>query len=688
MKAHDSYLTSLLKLSDAIFNIPVYQRNYDWDINNCQQLFNDIETIAITGKDHFIGSIVYISIGTATEPYYNIIDGQQRITSVMLLLKAIHDSTTEPGLKKQIRHGFLINIGLDDNPKMKLKQIESDSSVYEKIIMQDDFDENAFADKEKESNVYRNYQYFKQCLEGTETPLHDLYNAVFKLEIIDVCLTTEDPQEVFESMNSTGKGLTNTDLLRNYLLMDLPHSKQEHLYKKYWSSIEKQVGNKQMDSFTVDYLIMKRKSDSINLNRRSSKVNKNTLYDCYKIYFPPASKHGDGTENLLSDMSKYAVYFHQITKTEGITTALDKAMYELVYEISGDPAIIFLMYLLQYQADNKIDDADLLRAVNACISYVFRVRIFKGSVSNQFFALAIQYFDRTDASLPFVDRVWEALTSGQGSYRFPKDRELQDAMQNKDMYLEFKPQMLRYILYKYEKDTTKEVVEQDNTTIEHILPQNYSRWQRHLMEVGDSNFADQVHKLGNLTLTKYNSDVSNDPFEEKKLVYKDSGYAMTREIATYKDWTSREIKARSAEMAKKAVELWPLPERYNQEDVASSTQYDVMDDATGELYDQLNNSILELFPFLHTSQKKWYVNYVDNKHIVCSVVPSTSYLYITLDADASTLTPAGDLEDVSGRGHLGVGKCRMKISNNDDVWQALDYLQQMLDANKGTRFYD
>ena len=330
MKAHDSYLTALLKLSDAVFNIPVYQRNYDWDVDNCQQLFADLETITVTQKDHFIGSIVYISIGTATEPYYNIIDGQQRITSVMLFLKALHDSTDDERFKRQVRHGFLINIGLDDEPKMKLKQIESDSSVYEKIIMQEDYNESAFTDSEKQSNVYRNYLYFKQMVAQSEASLQDLYNAIFKLEIIDVCLTTEDPQEVFESMNSTGKNLTNTDLLRNYLLMDLTHSKQEKLYKKYWSQIERNVGSKHMDMYMVHYLIMKRKSDSINIQRRSSKVNKNTLYDCYKLYFPPSSKAGDGTETLLEDMYRYSSVYRRIINNNNLKTDMDKAIHELI----------------------------------------------------------------------------------------------------------------------------------------------------------------------------------------------------------------------------------------------------------------------------------------------------------------------------------------------------------------------
>ena len=158
--------------------------------------------------------------------------------------------------------------------------------------------------------------------------LQDLYNAVFKLEIIDVCLTTEDPQEVFESMNSTGKSLTNTDLLRNYLLMDLTHSKQEKLYKQYWAQIEKNVGLKQMELYMVHYLIMKRKSDSINIRRRSSKVSKGTLYDCFKIYFPPESKQGDGTEQLLEDMYKYSKLYRRIVNNDHVKTDVDKAIYD------------------------------------------------------------------------------------------------------------------------------------------------------------------------------------------------------------------------------------------------------------------------------------------------------------------------------------------------------------------------
>ena len=675
MKAHDSYLNTLLTLNGAIFNIPVYQRNYDWDIDNCKQLFQDLETIACTGKDHFIGSIVYISVGIATEPYFNIIDGQQRITSIMLFLKALHDSSDDKLFRQRIKMGFLTDIGFDGTPKVKLKQIESDQSVFEKIIMQDTFDEHSYSDKEKLSNVYRNYIAFKAMIQQSEVSVQELYNAIYKLEIIDVCLTTEDPQEVFESMNSTGRSLTNTDLLRNYLLMDLKGSKQEELYKKYWSKIEANVGAKQMDAFMVHYLIMKRKSDSINIRRKSSKINKTTLYECYKIYFPPESKKEGGTERLLEDMCRYSVTYHRImsgsTKTE-----LDKAIRELIIDLNADPTAILLMYLFHVRNQDGISDKDMLDAVKACISYVFRVRFFKGSVSPQFFALAIQHYEKCEASYPFIKKIWSALLAGAGSYRFPRDREFRDAFENKNMYLEFKPPMLRYILYAYERARTKDLVPPDGVTIEHILPQEPKEWQQHLMEIHDDEYFEHTHRIGNLTLTKMNSEASNAPFADKKQVYDKSGYAITREIAKLSDWNSAEIKKRSSAMADEALMLWPLPQEYNQEEV-SSWETTSMSEENEELFNQFREIIRDFDSSIYEDPKKLYINFLRNKTIIFSLVPLQEALSITLNAKAGQFTPTDKLEDISGKGHWGVGSYKMKIECEDDIWTALEYIQQI-----------
>ena len=677
MKAHDSYLTSLLKLSDAVFNIPVYQRNYDWDTENCEQLFYDIQTIAQTGKDHFIGSIVYISIGTATEPYFNIIDGQQRITSIMLFLRALFDATDDPKLKKLIRN-VLINMGLDDVPKMKLKQVESDSSVYEKLILADEFHSEAFTDKEKASHVYKNYSHFRSLIDTSKVSLSDLYQAVFKLEIIDVRLTTEDPQEVFESMNSTGKSLTNTDLLRNYLLMDLTHSEQENLYKKYWSKIEANVSSKMVDIYMVHFLIMKRKSDSINLHKRRSKINKGNLYECFKRYFTQENKRNGETEDLLSEMYRYSVEYKLIVSPD-TGTELGRAVHEAIYELNAESLAIFLMYLFHIQVAEHISDTEMLEAVHACISYIFRVRLFKGSVGNQFFALAIQYYERADKSKPFIEKIWDALTSGQGSYRFPKNSEFVHALETRDISREFKPQMLQYILYKYERMHTKEIVEPERATVEHIMPQNTDKWISHLLAIKDTNYRDNIHKIGNLTLTKMNGELSNKPFAEKRSRYRDSGYFITREIAKLNDWSSKSILERSKKMASEALLLWPLPEKYDSEVSGSENQYD-MDDHIEDLFEQVVSGIREYFPDIREERRKHYVNFMRGKKTILSVIPNQSFLAITLNAPKSTLTSNDELEDVSEKGHLGIGDSRMKISTDDKIWQILEYIQQMIDG--------
>lgn len=676
MKAHDSFLTTLLKSNNATFNIPVYQRNYDWDAENCKQLFQDLETIVATGKEHFIGSIVYISIGVATEPYYNIIDGQQRITSVMLFLKALHDSTDDERLKKMIQRGFLINYGIDDEPKVRLKQIESDRTVFERLIAQENFSETSYSETEKLSNVYRNYEAFKEYIQQSTFSMNELYNAVYKLEIIDVCLTTEDPQEVFESMNSTGRSLTNADLLRNYLLMDLDGKQQDLLYKKYWTLIEKNVGAKQMDQFMVHYLIMNRKSDSMNLRRKRSKINKTTLYECFKIYFPPESKLRGGTENLLKDMSRYSKIYH-IIMSNSTKTELDRAFAELIYDLNGEPAIVFLMYLLHLHENAEISDKELLDAVKACISYVFRVRMFKGSVSAQFFALAIQHFEKCDSMNPFIDRVWSALVSGAGSYRFPRDKEFRDAFENKNMYIEFKPPMLRYILYAYEKEETKDRVPVEGATIEHILPQDSREWRQHLSEIHDNDHYELVHRIGNLTLTKMNSEASNYPFEKKKAIYEKSGFTITRDLTRLQDWNSNEIKKRSAKMADKALELWPLPSKYNIDQGDSSSVMN-MSDETEELFNQFRETISEFNPSVYEEPKKIYINFMIDKKIICCLIPLQNSLSVILNVKSGYFDADEMLEDISGKGHWGTGDYRMRIEKEADVQLALEYIKRLI----------
>ena len=504
-----------------------------------------------------------------------------------------------------------------------------------------------------------------------------LYDAVFKLEIIDVCLTSEDPQEVFESMNSTGRGLTNTDLIRNYLLMGLPHDIQERLYKTYWAKIEKNIGSQDMDIFMTNYLIVRQKTDEPYIRQKRVKISKSNLYDCCKAVFPPEKKTHETTEELLADIYQYSTIYSRIY-TQHPNTLMEKSMYELVTELNVTPMSIFLMYLLHEQSALGVPDEEMNKAIQACISYAFRVRFFRAKITPQFCAQAIINFEKTDKEKQFVDRIWDTLVTGSGAARFPRDREFENAMETRDIYLEFKAPLIRYMLYKFERTRTREVVEDVDVTIEHILPQEARYWKDHLEEIGDDEYPELVHRIGNLTLTKMNSELSNDNFENKKGLYATSNFTMTRDLIKEKDWNSKRIKARSKKMAKEALKLWPLPERYNGDTGTTVWETINMDEDTARLFMRLRESTLELDPGIYEDTQKMYINYVKGGKNIFSLIPSKDKIQVTFNARIDKLPPYKELEDIEGTIHWGVGFSRMTVEDDDDILTVLECAAEII----------
>ena len=569
MKATDAYFAKFLT-AGAVFSVPAFQRNYGWDERRCARLFSDLESLAAANrrgrKNHFFGSVVYVPQGTVSSPEFSVIDGQQRITSVMLLLKALSDLSSDEEFRRDVRLRFLTVFGESGRSKVKLKQTERDMGVYEKIISFDGFSEDVFLPSEKESRIYANYVLFRSLVLKSSFSIPELYESLFHLEVIDVLLEDENPQEVFESMNSTGEALTGVDLIRNFLLMGIGRKEQEFLHRNYWTRIESNAGNGMIEDFFLYYLAAKRRSAAFAEGGRNVPLSRTSLYDAFRGWFRSlpceAGNPYEKTESLLSDMLSYSEFFRRIFRNEGRTEA-DRTFREIAVSLSAGSASILLMHLMGASERLRISDSDVLDAARAIASYVFRLRIVKGTVGMQYFALAVRYFEESDPFLPFIDRVWNALTRGRGSRRFPRDREFMNAMRERNLYVEHKPSFVRYVLYKYERSLTKEVVEDENVTVEHVLPQNFRRWRRDLAEQGDSEYEDHIHRIGNLTLTKYNGELSDSPFAEKKRIYADSGFGMTRRIAERDVWNSLTIRERTEEMAKKALDLWPMPDRYN-----------------------------------------------------------------------------------------------------------------------------
>lgn len=567
MKANETTLIELIGVRKRVFSIPVYQRNYDWKADNCKQLFYDIQRIAETGKDHFLGTIVYIpDRSTATCPVYIIIDGQQRITSMMLLIKALHDSVDNSDIRSDIEEDYLRNRSGSDY-RLKLKPIESDQNVFEKLMMQNDFDEDEFTSQEKQSAIYRNYDFFKRLIEESPVSAEKLYEAVFRLEIVEIQLDKENPQEIFESLNSTGLDLSNADLLRNYLLMSLSYEKQQDLYKKYWLAIERMLGNEQIEPFMTYYIILKKQSDAVSIDGKRAHINSVNLYRTYKMWLSDEGRKDESyLEELLSDMKKYATYYqHFIKHINDDDDDFNDKHQELFTQFNSPAIAIILMYFYDLMNSGDITKDDYDQALGVCISFLFRSRVAGHNVSAQFCALLIQYYKRSKAET-FIDRVWEAFNSGKGRYNFPSDAEFKEDLQSKDLYLTLRSAGVRYLLYKLEENLSKEVVTSENATIEHVMPQTLSdKWRKYLSDKQDKSYDLYLHRLGNLTLTKENSKLSNNLFSEKLAEYEESNYKLTRRLTKFKDWTSKEIQQRSIALSDMAAEIWPLPTKYNEE---------------------------------------------------------------------------------------------------------------------------
>lgn len=584
MQASVTELTDLMG-GRRIFSIPVYQRNYDWKKENCEQLFFDIEEIAKSGKSHFMGTIVYMQDkSTATCPKYIIIDGQQRITSMMLLIKAMYDICNDDDIKEFIKKEFLRVKGGFGDYKVKLKPIESDCGVYEKLIDMDKFDEFYFSEEEQNTNIYINYSLFKKLILNSKINILDLYNALYLLEIVEIQLDKENPQSIFESLNSTGLDLTNTDLLRNYLLMSLDYDKQEELYKKYWLQIEKLLGSENIEQFMIYYLLLKRKSNAIIYKGKKASITSKNLYYSYKQTFKDDTESIDKIESRMKDILKYANYYHDFITIERPKKGyIPKLFFELFNDLDNLQSTPAMFFFYDKYKNNEINESDFGQIIEIFISYTFRIKVCGGTLGNQFFALMISKLELIDYNCnTFIDNVWEIFNQGRGSYAFPSDNKFKEDLENKDLYVTLRSDLCRYLLNKLEKYKNKEVPDIIDATIEHIMPQTLNDdWEKYLVLYKDINseYHEQIiHKLGNLTLTKNNSSLSNNSFEEKKKIYKFSNYLFTRELSRYSKWTSKEIQIRSKKLSEIAVNVWSLPAKFNKSKMKINEYYNLNDD--------------------------------------------------------------------------------------------------------------
>ena len=560
VKADSIHLFDFLGSSKTIFEIPVFQRNYEWDKDQCEQLFKDLTVAARTNTDQFIGAIVYVTeTGNQMSHIYRIIDGQQRLTSLTLLLKALSDADEQD--RDEIEEEYLTNKYLDDNNHLKLKPVEHDYEAFDSIM-------NNMTDFDKPSKVIDNYKFFRKLIKDSDISSDELYEAMNHFNMVYIELSgdsnEENPQVIFESLNSTGVSLSPSDLVRNFLLMKLDSQQQEELYKKYWVKIERMFATPTFAEFIRHYLVVK----------THISVKKNSVYSSYKDYFVSNQL---SSNDALADLFKFANYYNQILNHNSNDYEFDRIM-EHINVMDSKVVYPYLMLLMDLVNSEQVDQKEANKLAHILESYLFRIKVCK-LATNRLNKVVVGLCDLSKEDGNLKLRLLRLLKSS-----FPDDRKLLDSLTEVDLYHQ-RNHIAKLSLIILEEHRTRETINFDDAQVEHIMPQRLNAEWRLQVTNADKVKEQYGGILGNLTLTKYNQEMSNKPYSEKKKFYKDSNVSLTREVAeTYDKWGKDAIIDRTEKLTRELIKIFPMPNirEISEEEVTGEYTIDQTTDVTGK----------------------------------------------------------------------------------------------------------
>lgn len=567
LQAGETTLNKLLNTSRQ-FIVPIFQRNYSWQKNQYEQLWFDILRASKfkEKQNHFIGSIVYIDMGTpAGRPQQLLlIDGQQRLTTISILLCAIKDYVQKFNLETKlinlakIKNQFLYNSDEIDEDRYKLLLNVQDKETYIKLI-----DNTIFTVNKPATNIIKCYEFFYERIEDfikQHGQIDEIYAGIFKLSLVSISLDkdSDNPQMIFESMNSTGKDLSQTDLLRNYLLMDLTPEKQTRLYKTYWKPMEELFGEdiykndlNKFDYFIRDFLTLKSDTGYI------CKIN--NVYENFKRYYLDNNCEKFA---VLKDLFTYAKYYACIDLLQENDDEL-KLYWQEFKKLDSHVVYPFLLKLYDDYSRQILIKEDFKKILQVVISYLWRRAICEiptNSLSKTF-ATLYQAVDKED----YVNSIIKAFVFKSSYKRFPSDYEVREKLQTKDIY-HFR--LRKYLLEALENYYHKEPIDLNtaNYTIEHIMPQNIEHnlsWQQMLGEDWQEVHSLYLHSLGNLTITGYNAEMSNKSFWEKvngESGFKHSHLKLNESIAQCDVWNKKSIQRRTNILTDIILKIWKYPE--------------------------------------------------------------------------------------------------------------------------------
>lgn len=664
------------------FLIPVYQRYYSWDIEQCKRLWNDIVEMQKKGKvGHFVGSIVNIAeqaMPTGVQKYM-IIDGQQRMTTLSLLLLALRDYASKNPEDTTINARRIDNMLLKNeyesgDERYKLLLTETDRDILMRLV-----EEKPILDDTR-SKLLDNYKFFAGKIADKELQPAEVYESIGKLQIVNITLdrSVDDAQAIFESLNSTGKELSESDLIRNYVLMGLEPTEQTYVYEHFWRPMELlfvyETQDSVMDRFFRDYLTMK-----ITRIPKQDRV-----YEEFKLYH--LNCEFSTIRELCQDLLTYAKYYTNMAFKRSSNPAL-KSLYEDINDLRMEVSYPFLLKVHNDYAEGIISEDDLKLIIRLCISYVFRRSIcdIPTNSLNKTFATLKNEIKPDD----YVNSIKAFFVMRNDYKEFPDDDKFAAAFVSRDIYT---MRSRNFILSHLENYGNKAPIIIENYTIEHIMPQNSSlspEWQQMLGANWREVQKTYLHTIGNLTLTAYNSEMSDHPFMVKMDMeggFKESALRLNAYVVKLNEWNEQTIKERAALLADKAKQIWAYPdmtaaelapyqtvekpaERYSLETYDTNV-------FTKTLFEVLDRRIQNLSPDVKREFKKLYVAYKLDTNFV-DIVFQKQRLRISVNMKFSeVIDPNGICRDITGIGRWGNGDVELYMEHTSDVDQIMEIVEQ------------
>ncbi|WP_121043387.1 DUF262 and DUF1524 domain-containing protein [Helicobacter pylori] len=687
MKADDIKLLDFIsKSQERQFVIPIYQRLYSWEKKQCEQLWDDI--LKVGGNDkmngHFIGSILLVqdSVYTTKHNEFLIIDGQQRLTTITLLLIALRNHLSEEVeflekfSRKKIENRYLINRDEDGDKKFRLILSESDKDTLLSLI-----DGSRRKPSEPSVKIVENFELFEKWISENTDKLEAIFKGLEKLLIVEISLEKgkDDPQLIFESMNSKGIDLTQTDLIRNYIIMETEVEKQECFYKKYWRAMEEDFKQNEtlFNKFVRHYLTIK----------TGEIANKQKVYEAFKNY---QQEKGIEIEDLLKDLQKYCGYFCQIAFKKEEDKELNKAL-NLLVDLEMDVVYPLLLELYSDYKDGVLSKQDFIPIIALTESYICR-RAVCGLPTNTLNKVFASFAKKIDKS-QYLKSVEEHFGSLTGKQKFPNDDEFKELFIKIDFYHFDKRE---YFFERLENFNTKEPVNTEKCSTEHVMPQNLTlEWERDLGENAQEIHEKYLHTIGNLTLTGYNSKYGDKSFQEKRDMdngFKQSSLKLNQSLKNLEVFGEKEILDRASDLANLALKIWVSPKTLKEKEVYDLNSYQ-FSSYSMELFKILSEEIKNLDERITENFMKHYITY---KHgtIFASIGPLKSELNLNLKMDFSELQDEIKeklkIRDVSHIGHLGIVSKKVKVvevklETKENIPCCLELIKQALKKQMGGR---